>query len=69
MPASRNLRHKPPHGAIFKKWASKSMSKISDVEVTTTHNYQIAYKFAWVSLNPTTIIAITFVLTLTLESL
>jgi len=60
---------KPPHGAIFKKWASKSMSKISDVEVTTTHNYQIAYKFAWVSLNPTTIIAITFVLTLTLESL
>lgn len=42
--------HKPPHGAIFKKWASKSMSKIRDVEVTTTHNYQIAYKFAWVSL-------------------
>lgn len=61
--------HKPPHGAIFKKWASKSMSKISDVEVTTTHNYLIAYKFAWVRLNPTTIIAITFVLTLTQESL
>ena len=39
--------HKPPHGAIFKKWASVAMRKIRDVEVTTTHDYQITYKYAW----------------------
>mmetsp|Transcript_3888 Transcript_3888/g.7882 ORF Transcript_3888/g.7882 Transcript_3888/m.7882 type:complete len:915 (-) Transcript_3888:14-2758(-) len=39
--------HKPPHGKCFKKWANISMAKIQDVEVTTTHDYQIAYKFAW----------------------
>ncbi|KAL7486699.1 hypothetical protein ACHAW6_012297, partial [Cyclotella cf. meneghiniana] len=39
--------HKPPHGKCFKKWAGISMKKIKDVEVTTTHDYQIAYKFAW----------------------
>ncbi|KAL3802064.1 hypothetical protein HJC23_010820 [Cyclotella cryptica] len=39
--------HRPPHGKCFKKWASISMKKIKDVEVTTTHDYQIAYKFAW----------------------
>jgi hypothetical protein len=62
--------HKPPHGAIFKKWASKSMSKIRDVEVTTTHNYQIAYKFAWVSLISNNKSCLTyFVVTLILESL
>ena len=41
--------HKPPHGAQFKKWANISMRKIRDVEVTTTHDYQISYKYAWVS--------------------
>ena len=40
--------HKPPHGKCFKKWAGISMRKIRDVEVTTTHDYQIAYKYAWV---------------------
>ncbi|KAL3811653.1 hypothetical protein ACHAXA_004385, partial [Cyclostephanos tholiformis] len=39
--------HKPPHGTIFKKWAAISMRKIRDVKVTTTHDYQIAYKYAW----------------------
>ena len=40
-------QHKPPHGKSFKKWANISMRKIKDVEVTTTHDYQIVYKFAW----------------------
>jgi len=39
--------HKPPHGHVFKKWANISMRKIRDVEVTTTHDYEISYKFAW----------------------
>jgi predicted SprT family Zn-dependent metalloprotease len=43
--------HKPPHGKVFKQWASKSMQKIKDVKVTTTHDYQITYKFAWACTN------------------
>ena len=43
--------HKPPHGKNFKKWAAISMRKIRDVEVTTTHDYQIVYKYAWVSIS------------------
>ena len=43
--------HKPPHGKVFKNWAGKSMRKITDVEVTTTHDYQISYKFAWACTN------------------
>ncbi|KAL9184181.1 hypothetical protein ACHAXT_002267 [Thalassiosira profunda] len=39
--------HKPAHGKAFKKWAAVSMRKVRDVEVTTTHEYFIAYKFAW----------------------
>jgi len=39
--------HKPPHGSVFKKWASLSMRKIRDVEVTTTHDYVIQFKYAW----------------------
>ena len=40
--------HKPAHGKAFKKWAAVSMRKVRDVEVTTTHEYVIVYKFAWV---------------------
>jgi hypothetical protein len=40
---------RPPHGSTFKKWANIAMNKIPDVEVTTTHDYQIQYKYAWVS--------------------
>ena len=40
--------HKPPHGSSFKKWAALSTRVIGDVEVTTTHDYQIVYKYAWV---------------------
>jgi predicted SprT family Zn-dependent metalloprotease len=39
--------HKPPHGKVFKKWAQISMRRIRDVEVTTTHDYAIRFKFAW----------------------
>ena len=39
--------HKPPHGKVFKKWANHSMRRIQDVEVTTTHDYVIRFKFAW----------------------
>jgi predicted SprT family Zn-dependent metalloprotease len=43
--------HKPPHGKVFKQWASRSMKKITDVEVMTTHDYHISYKFAWACTN------------------
>jgi hypothetical protein len=43
---------KPPHGPVFKKWANEAMKAIPDVEVTTTHSYEIAYKFAWACTTP-----------------
>ena len=43
---------KPPHGADFKRWAKIAMSKVPDVTVTTTHNYEIQYKFNWGCVNP-----------------
>jgi hypothetical protein len=41
---------KPPHGSCFKKWAKVAMRDIPDAVVTTTHDYEIQYKYAWVSL-------------------
>jgi predicted SprT family Zn-dependent metalloprotease len=38
---------KPPHGPVFQKWADRSMKFVSDVEVTTTHDYAIEFKYAW----------------------
>jgi predicted SprT family Zn-dependent metalloprotease len=38
---------KPPHGPNFKKWARTAMSRIPDVKVTTTHSYEIDYKYVW----------------------
>lgn len=43
---------KPPHGKSFKVWAKIAMSKIPDVVVTTTHKYEINYKFEWKCVNP-----------------
>ena len=43
---------RPPHGADFKRWAKIAMSKVPDVIVTTTHNYEIQYKFNWACVNP-----------------
>jgi len=38
---------KPPHGACFKKWAGVAMRAVPDVQVTTTHNYAIDFKYTW----------------------
>ena len=43
---------RPPHGADFKRWAKIAMSKVPDVVVTTTHTYEIEYKFNWACTNP-----------------
>ena len=55
---------KPPHGPCFKKWANVAMRKISGVVVTTTHDYEIQYKYAWVS-SPATKIQICLLTPLT----
>ena len=39
---------KPPHGSCFKKWARLAMKRIPGMTVTTTHDYEIQYKYAWV---------------------
>ncbi|GAA5877455.1 hypothetical protein JCM1840_006105 [Sporobolomyces johnsonii] len=38
---------KPPHGAAFKLWAARIMKVRPDIEVTTTHSYQIVYTHRW----------------------
>jgi predicted SprT family Zn-dependent metalloprotease len=38
----------PPHGAGFQKWAQRAMrAALPGVPVTTTHSYEISYKYAW----------------------
>ncbi|KDE08761.1 hypothetical protein MVLG_01214 [Microbotryum lychnidis-dioicae p1A1 Lamole] len=37
----------PPHGKAFKLWAARVMAARPDIEVTTTHSYQITYKYRW----------------------
>lgn len=37
---------KPPHGAVFQKWAALA-KKRGYGEVTTCHNYEIFFKFKW----------------------
>lgn len=41
---------KPPHGKFFWKWARIAMKEVPGIAVTTTHSYEIEYKYAWVSL-------------------
>ena len=36
---------KPPHGPDFKKWGRRAMNKFPGVVVTTTHSYEIQFKF------------------------
>jgi SprT-like family len=58
---------KQPHGATFKSWSvepfpcfapltfprgKKVMSAFPGVEVSTKHDYEIAYKFSWRCLAP-----------------
>jgi predicted SprT family Zn-dependent metalloprotease len=38
---------KPAHGPCFRKWAAVATSRVPSIEVTTTHDYQIQYKYAW----------------------
>jgi predicted SprT family Zn-dependent metalloprotease len=37
----------PPHGKCFQKWGRIAMKNVTDIEVTTTHDYVIAFKYAW----------------------
>lgn len=43
---------KPAHGSCFKKWAGKAMTAVPNVVVTTTHDYEIDYKYTWVCTIP-----------------
>lgn len=42
-----------PHGASFKRWAAKASTAFADrnVQVTTKHDYEIAYKYIWQCMN------------------
>jgi predicted SprT family Zn-dependent metalloprotease len=38
---------KPPHGECFWKWANLAMCKLPGTQVTTKHDYDIGYQYAW----------------------
>ncbi|GAA6033333.1 hypothetical protein JCM8097_006697 [Rhodosporidiobolus ruineniae] len=38
---------KPPHGGAFKRWAARIHLVRPDIVVTTTHAYEIDYKYRW----------------------
>ena len=38
---------KPPHGSAFRRWAALAARRYPGMEVTTCHNYEIAYKYRW----------------------
>lgn len=42
---------KPAHGSGFQTWAQRATRAIPDIVVTTTHNYEIAFKYQWVCVN------------------
>ncbi|KLO20406.1 hypothetical protein SCHPADRAFT_948665 [Schizopora paradoxa] len=42
---NRNIKEN--HGNLWKGWAQKVMRRRPDVEITTKHTYEIAYKFTW----------------------
>jgi predicted SprT family Zn-dependent metalloprotease len=44
--------HNPPHGKCFQKWARIAMRHVRDIEVTTTHDYIISFKYAWACTTP-----------------
>jgi hypothetical protein len=44
--------HNPPHGKCFQKWARIAMRHVPDIEVTTRHDYQISFKYAWACTTP-----------------
>jgi predicted SprT family Zn-dependent metalloprotease len=44
--------YKPSHGKCFQKWAQIAMNHVRGIEVTTTHDYQISFKYAWACTAP-----------------
>ncbi|KAF8917564.1 SprT-like family-domain-containing protein [Mucidula mucida] len=42
-----NKKHNENHGALFKDWAARVEYERPDIHVSTTHDYEIAYKFEW----------------------
>ncbi|KAH8929162.1 hypothetical protein BT69DRAFT_1346131, partial [Atractiella rhizophila] len=42
----------PPHGPAFKMWAKRIMTVRKDIKVSTTHDYEIRYKYRWRCTNP-----------------
>ncbi|KAK0208031.1 SprT-like family-domain-containing protein, partial [Desarmillaria ectypa] len=42
-----NKKLSESHGPLFKAWAARMAAKRPDIEVSTTHNYEISYKFEW----------------------
>lgn len=46
--------HQQPHGPVFKKWAAKCNRLLGKqgVFVSTTHSFEIDYKYAWTCSNP-----------------
>ncbi|KZT53838.1 hypothetical protein CALCODRAFT_439502 [Calocera cornea HHB12733] len=43
----------PAHGRCFKAWGRKVMKCRPDIQITTRHDYEIAYKYEWRCANPT----------------
>jgi predicted SprT family Zn-dependent metalloprotease len=43
---------KPAHGPVFTQWAQRAMQRIPDAMVTTTHHYEIHYKYSWQCTTP-----------------
>ncbi|KIY66802.1 hypothetical protein CYLTODRAFT_354353 [Cylindrobasidium torrendii FP15055 ss-10] len=35
------------HGSIFKGWGQRVEARRKDIKISTTHNYEITYKFNW----------------------
>ncbi|KAI5478784.1 SprT-like domain containing protein [Pseudohyphozyma bogoriensis] len=38
---------KPSHGPAFKLWSARVMKKREDITITTTHTYEITFKYRW----------------------
>ena len=43
---------KPPHGTVFKTWASRVQDFYPELKVTRCHSYEIEYKYRWICTNP-----------------
>jgi hypothetical protein len=43
---------KPPHGTVFKRWATLASNQYKDLEVKTCHSYTIDFKYRYICTNP-----------------